>query len=128
MEITFDVRIAVGTESPCVDTLSFSFDYDLEEEDLNEYAKELGYENGFYLVKSEMLETFDEEDEEISLLKEMFDKKQFFAIECEMQKSTLEDFKRFMKNKYQKDVDYFILGNLTSRSEKTLNEMKRYDF
>lgn len=128
MEITFDVRIAVGIESPFVDTLLFSFDYDLEEEDLNEYAKELGFENGFELLKNEMLETFDEDDEEISLLKEMFDKKQFFSIEYEMNKSTLEDFKRFMKNKYQKDVDHFILNNLTNRSEKTFNEMKQYDF
>ena len=130
MDISFDIRIAVGSRKKPTDTdtFSFTFEYDLEEEDLEEFAKEQGYESGLKLVEELVNEQYEGDQEELELARKRYEEGDLYLLELQFDKHTEEEFKKFMVNKYQEDVEGFVLYNLTLSSDKSLNQMKQYDF
>ena len=128
MEITFEVLVTVGRNMQNQDSKLFTFDYDLEKDDLEDFAKSEDYESGLDLLKDELRPTFSDDDEEMKWLEEEYEKENMLFCKNIFEKSTLRRFREFMVDKYQEQVEEWLLGALTHNSERTLNEMKKYDF
>lgn len=127
MELLFRVRVIVGNDLRNYDIKLFSFDYDIEKADLEEFAKHCGFDNALDLLTTETSLLFGKDSQEV---KEIETEYEDYPSGCEtyLSKQTLRLFEEFLVRKYQEKVENWLVNVLTHNSEKTLNDLIYYDF
>ena len=132
LDVMFDVRVQVGDYRNPTDYTHkyFSLDYEPNTKDLEEFAKESGYDSALDLLVDEMrLDMSDKLDQdEIKDIKESLEQHDGFGLDTYLDKKTRQLFSEFISKKYQTKFEAWVLEALTVDSSKDLNDLINYDF
>lgn len=127
MEITFEVSIIIGNNAFNRDTKTYTFDYDIIKDDLDEFATKMGYKNGFEIIKEDSKDLFEDDNEEFERAKHDYENATYL-VENYFSKSTEKEFANFIARKYQEKFEEWLLQVITHNSDKNLNDLIYYNF
>jgi len=121
MEITFEIQITVGdSESYNHDNKYFTFDYDITRQDIEDFAKFMEYDDALDLLTCGETDqdTIDEIKDELENNVRM--------VDVYLNNYMRNRFEEWLAEKYQDQVEDYVLSKLTINSERDLNFIINY--
>lgn len=122
MEVTFEIKVTIGYDLRNWDTKLFAFDYDCIKEDLEEFVKS----EGFVDLVDYVNKNFDDDEQDIIM--ESTNENTCWCFNIYFDKDEQRRFEQFIVDKYQTQVEKWLLNALTHNSEKSLNDLINYEF
>ena len=129
MYLTFEIKITVGYNGLNYDLKLFDLEYETIKQDLEEYAKDEGYQSIEEWLRP-FLESDDYTEDEIQEILGYIDNSDEYGygVDFYLPKREVQNLEKFLVKKYQEKVEQWILKVLTSNSDKTLNDLIIYEF
>lgn len=129
MYLTFEIKITVGYNGLNCDYKLFDLEYETIKQDLEEYAKDEGYQSIEEWLRP-FLESDDYTEDEIQEILGYIDNSDEYGygVDLYLPKREVQNLEKFLVKKYQEKVEQWILKVLTSNSDKTLNDLIIYEF